>query len=131
MTNPRPSQLTPSQLGIIRMGLLGGVLLLGAVTWFLHRQPGYVPVGGMEKLRPIVPVIMLAFIAGIVGIRVYLSRITDPAQLGTFQLVGWTLGEAAGLLGGLYYFNTDDPRFFIIGLFVMVASFIVVPLRRS
>lgn len=129
--NPRPAERTPAQLGIIRMALLGGVLLFGAVIWFLHRRPGYVPVGGMEQLRPIVPLIMLAFIAGIVGIRFYLSRITDPAQLGTFQLVGWTLGEAAALFGGVYYYNTDDPRFFIIGLFVMVASFIVVPLRRS
>ena len=130
MTNPRPER-TPSQLGIIRMALLGGVLLFGAVTWFLHRRPGYVPIGGMEQMRPIVPFIMLAFIAGIVGVRIYLSRITDPKQLGTVQLMGWTIGEAAGLFGGVYYFNTNDPRFFIIGLFVMVASFIVVPLRRS
>ena len=131
MTSPQRGERTPAQLAIIRMSFLGGVLLFGAVIWFLHRQPGYVPDGSMARMRPVIPMIMLAFIAGIVGIRIYLSRVTDPNQLGTFQLIAWAIGEAAALLGGVYYFNTDDPRFFMIGLFVMVASFIVVPLRRT
>lgn len=130
MTTPRPIERTPAQLGIIRIGLLTGVLLFGAVIWFLQRRPGFVPDGSMAQLRPIVPFIMLAFIAAIIGVRVYLSRVTDATQLGTYQLIGWAIGEAAGLFGGVYYFNTGDPRFFLIGLFVMLASFIVLPLRR-
>jgi len=130
MTHPRGGERTPAQLAIIRMAFLGGVLLFGAVIWFLHRQPGYVPDHRMEQLRPVVPVIMLALIGGIIAVRIYLSRITDPQHIGTFQLIGWAIGEAAALFGGVYYFNTDDPRFYVMGLFVMLASFIVVPLRR-
>lgn len=130
MTNPQaPQRVAP--LAIIRMSFLVGVLLFGGVIWFLHRQPGFVPDGGMERLRPVVPFILLGFIAAIVGVRIYLSRVTDPAKLHSTQLMGWAIGEAAALFGGVYYFNTDDPRFFIMGLFVMLASFIVVPLRRT
>ena len=131
MTNPRIPDRTAAQAGIIRMALLGGVLLFGGVVWFLHRQPGFIPDGSMAQMRPVVPFILLAFIAAIVAVRFYLSRVTDEAQLRTFQLIGWALGEAAALFGGVYYFNTDDPRFYIMGLFVMLASFIIVPLRRS
>jgi hypothetical protein len=130
MTNPPTADGRTPQLGIIRMALLGGVLLFGAVIWFLHRQPGYVPDGSMEPLRPVVPFIMLAFVAGIIGVRVYLSRVTEPVQLHNFRLIGWAMGEAAALCGGVYYLNTNDPRFFIMGLFVQLASFIVVPLRQ-
>lgn len=130
MTAPRGVERTPAQLGIIRMGLLAGVLLLGAVIYFLHRQPGYVPERGMEPLRPFIPIFMLAAIGGIVALRFYLARITDPRRLGTFQIIGWSIAEAVALLGSVYYFNTDDPRFYIMGLFVMLASFIVLPLRR-
>ena len=131
MTNPGTPERTSAQLGIIRMAFLMGVLLFGAVIWFLQRREGFVPDGGLERMRPVVPIIMLSFIAAIVGVRIYLSRVTDAAQIGTFQLIGWAIGEAAALFGGVYYFNTGDPRFYIIGLFVMLASFIVVPLRRS
>lgn len=131
MTNPMTRERTPAQLGIIRIGLLMGVLLFGAVVWFLHRRPGFVPDRGMEQLRPVVPFIMLGFIAAIVAVRIYLSRVTDAGRLGTYQIIGWAIGEAAALFGGVYYFNTDDPRFFLIGLFVMLASFIVLPLRRA
>lgn len=130
MTSPGNMERTPTQMAIIRMALLGGVLIFGAVIWFLHRQPGYVPAGGMEQMRPVIPAIMLVFIACIVAVRFYLARVTDPSKVGIFQLVGWTIGEAAAVLGAAYYFSTDDPRFYIIGLFVMLASFIVVPLRR-
>ena len=129
MTTPAPLEQVRA---IMRMSFLAGVLLFGAVVWFLHRQPGYVPDGSMEQLRPVVPFILLAFIAAIVAVRVfYLARVTDPAKLHTGQIMGWAIGEAAALFGGVYYFNTDDPRFYIMGLFVMLASFIVIPLRRT
>jgi hypothetical protein len=131
MTNPPVFDARTRTLGIIRMSFLAGVLLFGAVVWFLHRQPGYVVDGSMEPLRPVMPFVLLTFIAAIVAVRVYLSRITDELQLNNFRLIGWAIGEAAALCGGVFYFNTNDPRFFIMGLFVQLASFVVVPLRRS
>ena len=131
MTNPPVFDARTRTLGIIRMSFLAGVLLFGAVVWFLHSQPGYVVDGSMEPLRPVMPFVLLAFIAGIVAVRLYLSRITDEAQLGNFRLIGWAIGEAAALCGGVFYLNTNDPRFYIMGLFVQLASFVVVPLRQS
>lgn len=130
MTNPPTAESDTRVLGLIRMSFLTAVLLFGAVVWFLHRQPGYVRDGSLEPLRPVIPFILLGFVAGIIAVRVYLSKVTDPAQLRSFRIIAWAIGEGAGLVGGVYYLNTDDPRFFIMGLFVQLASFIVVPLRE-
>jgi hypothetical protein len=130
MLNLPSGRSGPAQLGIVRMAMLGGVLLFGAVTWFLHRRPGYVPLGGMDGLRPFLPLIMVIAALGVIGIRWYLSRVRSDETVRNAQLGAWTLGETAALSGGVYYFTNDDPRYYIVGLFVMLASFIIVPLRR-
>lgn len=117
-------------LGIIRMSFLTGVLMFGGVTYFLHRQPDYVAPGDHPQLRLMIGAILLLCVAGIFFARMKLGSVRTPGEMSTFQMIGWACGEAAALAGGVYYFLTDNPTLYIIGLFVILASFIVIPLRR-
>ena len=125
--------LSPEQArtqGIIRMSFLAGVLLFGAVIFFVHRQPGYVAPGDNPQLRLMIGAMMLIAVGAIVFVRIKLGSTRDPGQLLSLPLIGWASGEAAALAGGVYYLMTDNPTLYIIGLFAMLASFIVIPLRR-
>ena len=117
-------------LGLIRMSFLTGVLLFGGVTYFLHRQPEYVAPGDNPPLRMMIGVILLLSVAGIFFTRMKLSTVRTQGEMSTFQIIGWACGEAGALAGGVYYLLTNNPTLYIIGLFVMLASFIVIPLRR-
>lgn len=115
---------------LIRIAFLSGVLIFGAVTWFLHRQPGYVSPGDIPPFRIALSGVMMLALGGIVAVRFILSRATEAMKIIQLRLVGWSMGEMAALAGGVYYLLTDNPQLFVMGLFVLLASFIVVPLRR-
>ena len=131
MTNP--PQLSPEQAkvtGMIRMSFVIGVLLLGAVTYFIHRQPGYVAPGDNPPLRLALGAMMLVAAGIIFFARMKLGTVTTLGELQTFSLIGWAGGEMAALAGGVYYLMTDNPSLYVVGLFVMIASLIIIPLRR-
>ena len=119
-------------LGVIRLALLAGVLAFGAVTWFTHRGPEWS--GGPRFVPEPLPTIALAVpvlaAIAIVFVRRAAFATTDPARYGSLCVVGWALGEAAALAGGVHYFLSNDPSRYLIGLFVMLLSFVLIPLRR-
>ena len=134
MTGPpgRPGapEYGPKDLMLIRASFLMGVLMFGGVVFFLHRGAGapsepapdmliYVPIGAAA-------VALLAFYP----LRSAMMRATDNASRMTLMMAGWGLGEFAALAGGVYYFLTDDPRFALSGVFVLLASFILFPIKR-
>ena len=130
MSNPNlPSGPNPV-VGIIRIAMLVGVLAFGLVTYFMHLRPEYTSPGENPPLKMALAVAMLAATGVIAFARWRLGTIRDEAQLGTYQIIGWAGGESAALSGGVYYFLTDNPNLYVIGLFVLLASFIVIPLRR-
>ena len=131
MSHPSTPSSPSATLGIIRISMLVGVLIFGMVTYFLHLRPEYTAPGDNQQMRMALGVVMLLATFGILFARWKLGTIREEAQLGTFQIMGWAAGEAAALAGGVYYMLTDNPNLYIIGLFVLLASFIVIPLRRT
>lgn len=131
MNNVPPASPDQTKIaGLIRMSFLIGVLAFGAFTYFLHRQAGYVSPGDNPPQRLALGVVILLAVGGVLFARIKLGSVRNERELGAFQLMGWAAGEAAGLAGGVYYMLTDNPTLYIIGLFVLLASFIVIPLRR-
>jgi len=134
MTSPSPTPVrTP--LFLIRAALLAGVLLFGAVCWYIVRQRGGGPVSGVDTsafaiLRYMVPVLGFAALSVAIAIRVAISRTRDEAKRNSLRIVGWAVGEGAALAGGIYYMEIGDPRLYLIGTTAMLATFIVVPLRN-
>lgn len=110
--------------------MMAGVLLFGAVTYFLHRQPGFTPRPMAPFYGTLMPAFMVASAVGILIFRKRLKDIQDPAKRAEQMLVAYAFGEGAALFGGVYYFMSDDPRWYLIGLFVLLGGFILLPIRH-
>src|SRR5690606_12278918 len=122
----------PSALAVVRIALLAGVLTFGAVVYFLQRGEDWRP-ADLESLSGL-RIAMLAVWTGaavlLIILRLRLTALTDTAGR-TMLIVAWATGEGAALSGGLYHMLSGDLQWFIIGLFSMLASFILFPIRRT
>ena len=134
MTGPQPGGGAPVDLlrvrMLIRAALFTGVAMFGAVIYFQHRQAGWAPPRFLPELV-YVPIVATALaLVGMFVLRAVWSRTTNDQQRATYMVMGWAMGEGAALAGGVYYFITDDPRYYIAGIFVLLASFMLFPINR-
>jgi hypothetical protein len=119
-TNSRPQPLQ-----LIRLFLMIGVLLFGAVVLFVHRQPnwtpGTVPIAVVSALvaYAILAVAIAAVLKGRVG------RERDPQRRATLLLVGWAIGESAALIGVMIFYITGEAQWYGLGLLAMASSFVM------
>jgi hypothetical protein len=128
---PAPAATLP----LIRVALLAGVLIFGAVTWWLHRQ-GRLEVVSAGELRPLrqagAVVWLAAIVAEVVLFVVRLrARERDPARLQSQRIMAWSAGEAVALFGGVYYFRSADPQWFVYGLIFFLGVLMVFPAREA
>lgn len=120
-----------ARLGIIRVSMLAGVIMFGLVTWFLRRSgPSPVSIDG-SLLDMVTYGAMIAGIAGIVVMRRVVANAADAARYANIAVIGWAFGELAALAGAVHYFITGDPTRYVIGVMVMLVSFVLIPLRRA
>ncbi|HEX6534651.1 MAG TPA: hypothetical protein VF041_08635 [Gemmatimonadaceae bacterium] len=145
MPAPPPRQAPPSSeppapteaellrpLGLVRIALLLGVLMFGAVIWWNSRQAPPAPTTlTPTALRGLVLGLAVVALITMIGVRVMLGRVRGARRRGTLCIVAWAAGEAAALAGGVYYFAFHDPQWYVVGLFVLITSFVVVPLRPA
>jgi hypothetical protein len=131
--NARGAPPTTAQQGIIRLALLAGVLLFGAVIWWLSRD-GRVPLrrdGATDlfTLRVAAAALAVGGVVAAAGIRAVIARTPDPARVAQLRVVAWALGETGALLGGAYWLLSGDSSRYLIGLVAMLATLVIVPLR--
>lgn len=118
-----PANSRPQPLQLIRLSLLAGVLMFGAVILFLHRQPGWTPgalpaaIGYALVAYTIVAVSIAVVLKGRVG------RESDPARRASLLIIGWAVGEGAGLFGAVIFFLTGQVQWYALGLLAMVCAF--------
>jgi hypothetical protein len=134
LTNPRirPSAAPPaSTLAVIRIALLGGVLMFGAVTYMVQRGDTW-QAAGPDLLGTLRVALLATWVVAVVLLLVLRARLTRLTEVAgrSVLIIAWAVGEGAALFGGVYYFLSGNPEWFIIGLFVMLASFILFPIRR-
>ena len=128
-----PPPPSPVALAVIRLALLLGVLAFGAATTFIVRQGDWrpSPPGSLDTLRIIGIVLWVMAIAGVVFLRLRGTRLAGRAGAATTAIIGWAIGEAVALFGGVQYFLSGQPAWYLNGVLFLVATFVVFPLRRA
>jgi hypothetical protein len=135
LTNPRlpgSPPTPPSTLAIIRIALLMGVLAFGGITYMVQKGETWAP-AEPDLLAPLRVAMLATWVMATVLLlvmRARLARLTETAGR-SILMVAWAIGEGAALFGGVYYFLSGDGTWFVIGLFFMLASFILFPIRRT
>jgi hypothetical protein len=116
-------------LGVIRVALLAGVLAFGALTWLMRRRGAVSAPPDVAPLRVMVLAMWALAVTGIVVFRTLFGRTTDAARRARLSIFGWAAGEAPALIGGVYYLMTGDAGWYATGVLLLVATFVVFPLR--
>jgi uncharacterized membrane protein AbrB (regulator of aidB expression) len=119
-------------LRIVRIALLSGVLIFGGIAYYLTEQQG----GGLDpSLGGVLQIVNIVILVGAaVGIMIIQRRHlaeTDPKKRTTLNITAWALGEATALFGGVHFLLVGNPIPFMVGLVMMIASFVVVPIREQ
>lgn len=118
-------------LRIIRVAFLTGVLMFGGIVFYLTSQQG----GGLDpEPADTLQVVNIALLVGAaVGILVIQRRHAaerDPARRSTLNIAAWAMGEATALFGGVHFLLVGSAIPYLVGLGMMIASFVTVPIRE-
>lgn len=132
MTAPR-EKLPPTEasLPVIRLALLAGVLAFGAASWFFHRgqlEPIASPASAGALRTAGAAVWALVTVAELV-LFFLVRRARDEATVRARKIVAWGLAESVALFGGVYYFQSGDPHWYVYGLVFFLAVLMIFPTR--
>lgn len=126
---PQPPGASSSALRMIRISLLMAVVVTGAmVSVMVQNDPPRAP----ELARPMLLVNIVYLIGAMAGILYFQRRhAAEPLRQRrvTFNVVAWALGESTGLFGAAHYLLVGSPIPWLVGLAVLVAAFVLVPVR--
>ena len=131
MTHDPLTSAHRARLGVIRIAMLAGVIVFGAVTWFIRRDAAAPGISNPALLRTIGWVVFAVAVLGMGFMRQRVAAARDAATYGNLAVIGWAFGELAALFGAVYYFVTGDPTRFVTGIMLMLASFVLIPLRKT
>jgi hypothetical protein len=128
----KPRQLSRSAtLRIIRIALMSGVLMFGGIAYYLTEQNG----GGLgpenaDTLQIVNIALLVGAAIGIMFIQRRHLAEKDPAKRTTLNISAWALGEATALFGGVHFMLVGNAIPYLVGIVMMIASFVVVPIRE-
>ena len=120
------------KLAAIRMSILLGVILFGAVAWYQRRQPEWVQPEGirMRPLRLTGMVIWGVAVAALIGMRLKFAREVEGGSSIRILIIAWALAEVPALFGAVFYYLTGDITLFAAGVAALVVSFVLFPVAR-
>jgi hypothetical protein len=128
--------LTPDRLTRVRGILLGLTLFFGLVVYVFHTlgvshlaQPDII-----KKLRGVGMLTWIYALVQMVDMRFYNSRWARRRRSASGipdTLHGWLFGQMLAWFGILYYGLTEDLRWYVAGLVLLVLSFLAFPIRRE
>ena len=118
-----------SPLHAIRLAMMGGVLLFGGVSWFLTQAPDWTaPKPGLaDQLSGIARIAW--FVVGVTLMILFLKfrDYTNAARASSVAILSWALGETLALLGGVVFFLTSAPGWYIAGVIALTLTFVAFP----
>ena len=119
----------------VRSLLLGITLFVALLVWIAFNL-GLLPRGThlVAKLRVIGVMTWLFALIQIVDMKVWHSRFVRRRRAASRipeALEGWLLGQMIAWFGIAYYALTDDARWFVGGLVLLLLSFVVFPVRAE
>ena len=128
--------LTPDRQTQVRGVLLGLTLFFGLTVWVWHSLDAAAPNPGVfvRKLRIVGIMTWLYALVQLIDIRFWRSataRKRREAMGIPDSLIAWLFGQMLAWFGIIYYGFTEDARWYLAGLMVLVVTFIVFPVRQS
>jgi hypothetical protein len=113
----------------IRLAMMGGVLLFGGVSWFLTQSSDWTaPEPGVgEQLTRIARIAWIVVGVALVVMFLKFRRPADVPRASSVAILAWALGETLALLGGVVYFLTAIPGWYIAGVIVLTLTFVAFP----
>jgi hypothetical protein len=131
VTVPNRPATSAAVLHIIRLAIFGGALLFGIVTWWLRREAPPPLTTGIGPLRFagyglwVSVLVVLAFMRGLLG------KATEQVRRSSLLIVAWAAAESLALFGGVVWFLHGDSRWYVAGMCLLLATFILFPLARE
>lgn len=128
--------LTPERQTHLRGVLLGITLFFGLAVWVWHSlgSANASPNAFVGKLRVVGIMTWLYALVQLVDIRFFRSAaaLKRRAVMGIpDSLIAWLFGQMLAWFGIIYYGFTEDARWFLAGLVVLLLTFAAFPVRRD
>jgi hypothetical protein len=132
---PEGTWLPPERLSRVRALLLGLTLFIGLLVWVAFSLGG-APHGNhlVAKLRAVGGMTWLYALVQMIDMKVWHSRFARRRRAASRipeVLEGWLFGQMIASFGIAYYALTEDARWFVAGLVLLVLSFVVFPIRSE
>jgi hypothetical protein len=128
--------LTPVVQVRLRAILLGIALFVGLVVWVWHSVGAGAPHAGafVRKLRVVGIMTWLYALVQILDMRFLHSGVARRRRLSLGipeSLIAWLFGQMLAWFGIIYYGFTEDARWYVAGLGVLLLTFAAFPIRRD
>ena len=109
--------------------MLGGVLLFGGVSWFVHQTPDWTPADPVvtAKLKTMGRIVGGLATFGLMFLYTRFRNASSASQASTLAILAWALGESVALFGGAYYFMTGVASFYIAGVLLLTLALVGFP----
>lgn len=132
MATSNTQQVTPQALRIIRFALLGGLLIFGAVAFYMANEAGMGATGDEEFFSTLfIAFFVLAAAEG--GVMYFIHRRWKQAetfqQKANFSIIGWALGEGLALFGGVILLLGGSTLPFLCGLVFFGVAWMLFPVH--
>ncbi len=119
---------------LIRVSMVVGVLLFGAVIWFLHSSGNVqftLQAGTAHTLLWTGRAVWGSAIIGCIILFGLQQRAPAGAKIQTLSIIAWALGEMTALFGGVIWYMTGQRDWYVAGLIFLVLSLLSFPGDRS
>ena len=130
-SDPQRRATPASTLFLIRASFLMSVMLFGGITYYLRRSGSAPPMRGDDAVDWIPLGIWALVAAGLMFFSGRYRAAQGQDERVSLAIVGWALGEMAGLAGAAHYFLTGEPRRFGVGLVIFVMALLLFPIPRD
>ena len=126
--------LTAGRQAELRAILLGVALFVGLVVWVWHSlaAPQPEPPSFVRKLRIVGIMTWLYALVQIADMRFWHSRAAERRRISMRvpeRIIAWLFGQMLAWFGIVYYALTEDARWFVGGVAVMLVTFAAFPVR--
>ena len=132
---PRYEWLTPDRQAQVRNILLGIALFAGLAVFVWHSfGPQPRPLALVGKLRVVGVMTWLYALVQIADMRFWHSSVARKRRVSSGipeSVIAWLFGQMLACFGIVYYGITEDPRWYVAGLALLLATFVAFPIRRD
>ena len=133
--SPRYEWLTADRQAQVRNVLLGIALFAGLVVFVWHSlgaQPRSAELA--KKLRVVGVMTWLYALVQIADMRFWHSGTAERRRVASGipeSVIAWLFGQMIACFGIVYYGLTEDARWYVAGLVLLLATFAAFPIRRD